>query len=177
LNELIIELEEISPKEFFGAQNSNIELLKKYFPKLKIVARGNKLTAFGDEELLEEFDRRLTMLLAHFGKYNMLDENVIERVLTSQSSDDYQTSEASGAVLVHGVGGKLIKAQTANQRKLVDSMRKNDMVFAIGPAGTGKTYTGVALAVQALKNKEVKRIILTRPAVEAGENLGFFQVI
>jgi phosphate starvation-inducible PhoH-like protein len=173
LNELIIELEEISPKEFFGAQNSNIELLKKYFPKLKIVARGNKLTAFGDEELLEEFDRRLTMLLAHFGKYNMLDENVIERVLTSQSSDDYQTSEASGAVLVHGVGGKLIKAQTANQRKLVDSMRKNDMVFAIGPAGTGKTYTGVALAVQALKNKEVKRIILTRPAVEAGENLGF----
>jgi len=173
LNELIIELEEISPKEFFGAQNSNIELLKKYFPKLKIVARGNKLKAYGDEELLDEFDRRLTMLITHFGKYNKLDENVIERVLTSQSSDDYQTSKASGEVLVHGVGGKLIKAQTANQRKLVESMRKNDMVFAIGPAGTGKTYTGVALAVKALKNKEVKRIILTRPAVEAGENLGF----
>jgi phosphate starvation-inducible PhoH-like protein len=173
LNELIIELEEISPKEFFGAQNSNIELLKKYFPKLKIVARGNKLKAYGDEELLDEFDRRLTMLMTHFGKYNKLDENVIERVLTSQSSDDYQTSKASGEVLVHGVGGKLIKAQTANQRKLVESMRKNDMVFAIGPAGTGKTYTGVALAVKALKNKEVKRIILTRPAVEAGENLGF----
>jgi phosphate starvation-inducible PhoH-like protein len=111
--------------------------------------------------------------MTHFGKYNKLDENVIERVLTSQSSDDYQTSDSSGAVLVHGVGGKLIKAQTANQRKLVESMRKNDMVFAIGPAGTGKTYTGVALAVQALKSKEVKRIILTRPAVEAGENLGF----
>ena len=173
MNELIIELEEISPKEFFGAQNSNIELLKKYFPKLKIVARGNKLKAYGDEELLDEFDRRLTMLMTHFGKYNKLDENVIERVLTSQSSDDYQTSKASGEVLVHGVGGKLIKAQTANQRKLVESMRKNDMVFAIGPAGTGKTYTGVALAVKALKNKEVKRIILTRPAVEAGENLGF----
>jgi phosphate starvation-inducible PhoH-like protein len=173
LNELIIELEEISPKEFFGAQNSNIELLKKYFPKLKIVARGNKLKAYGDEELLDEFDRRLTMLITHFGKYNKLDENVIERVLTSQSSDDYQTSKASGDVLVHGVGGKLIKAQTANQRKLVESMHKNDMVFAIGPAGTGKTYTGVALAVKALKNKEVKRIILTRPAVEAGENLGF----
>ena len=173
MNELIIELEEISPKEFFGAQNANIELLKKYFPKLKIVARGNKLKAFGDEELLNEFDRRLTMLMTHFGKYNKLDENVIERVLTSQSSDDYQTSDSSGAVLVHGLGGKLIKAQTANQRKLVESMRINDMVFAIGPAGTGKTYTGVALAVQALKNKEVKRIILTRPAVEAGENLGF----
>ena len=173
MNELIIELEEISPKEFFGAQNANIELLKKYFPKLKIVARGNKLKAFGDEELLEEFDRRLNMLMTHFGKYNKLDENVIERVLTSLTSDDYATTEASGEVLVHGVSGRLIKAQTANQRKLVESMRKNDMVFAIGPAGTGKTYTGVALAVKALKNKEVKRIILTRPAVEAGENLGF----
>ncbi len=173
LNELILELEEISPKEFFGPQNVNITLLKKYFPKLKIVARGNKIKAYGDEELLEEFDRRMTMLMVHFGKYNKLDENVIERVLTSQTSDDYSTSKQSGEVIVHGVGGKLIKAQTANQRKLVESIRKNDMVFAIGPAGTGKTYTGVALAVRALKNKEVKRIILTRPAVEAGENLGF----
>jgi len=173
LNELILELEEISPKEFFGAQNANITLLKKYFPKLKIVARGNKIKAYGDEELLEEFDRRMTMLMTHFGKYNKLDENVIERVLTSQTSHDYATSTQSGEVIVHGVGGKLIKAQTANQRKLVENIRKYDMVFAIGPAGTGKTYTGVALAVQALKNKEVKRIILTRPAVEAGENLGF----
>ncbi|WP_299110331.1 PhoH family protein [uncultured Winogradskyella sp.] len=173
MNELILELEEITPKEFFGAQNANIELLKKYFPKLKIVARGNKIKAYGDEDLLEEFDRRMTMLIKHFAKYNKLDENVIERVLTSHSSDDYKTSAKSGEVIVHGVGGKLIKAQTANQRKLVESMRKNDMVFAIGPAGTGKTYVGVALAVQALKAKEVKRIILTRPAVEAGENLGF----
>ncbi len=173
MNEIVIELEEISPKEFFGAQNTNIALLKKYFPKLKIVARGNKIKALGDEELLEEFDRRMGMLLKHFAKYNKLDENVIERVLTSQSSDDYTTSKKSGETIVHGVNGKLIKAQTANQRRLVELMRKNDMVFAIGPAGTGKTYTGVALAVQALKNKEVKRIILTRPAVEAGENLGF----
>ena len=173
MNELIIELEEITPKEFFGAQNVNIELLKKYFPKLKIVARGNKIKAYGDEDLLEEFDLRMTMLMSHFAKYNKLDENVIERVLTSASSQDYTTSEKSGEVIVHGVGGKLIKAQTANQRKLVDAVKKNDMVFAIGPAGTGKTYTGVALAVQALKRKEVKRIILTRPAVEAGENLGF----
>ncbi|WP_426430212.1 PhoH family protein [Winogradskyella sp. HB-48] len=173
MNELILELEEITPKEFFGAHNANIELLKKYFPKLKIVARGNKIKAYGDEDLLEEFDTRMMMLMKHFGKYNKLDENVIERVLTSNSSEDYTTSETSGEVIVHGVGGKLIKAQTVNQRKLVESIRKNDMVFAIGPAGTGKTYTGVALAVQALKNKEVKRIILTRPAVEAGENLGF----
>lgn len=173
MNELIIELEEIAPKEFFGEHNTNIELLKKYFPKLKIVARGNKIKAFGDQELLEEFDRRLTMLMNHFAKYNKLDENVIERVLTSQSSDDYNTSAKSGTVLVHGVNGKQIKALTVNQRKLVESMHKNDMVFAIGPAGTGKTYVGVALAVQALKNKEVRRIILTRPAVEAGEKLGF----
>lgn len=173
MNELIIELEEIAPKDFFGEQNANIELLKKYFPKLKIVARGNKIKAYGDEDVLEEFDRRMDMLTAHYAKYNRLDENTIERVLTSESKEDYTTSEQSGEVIVHGVGGKLIKAITLNQRRLVESMRQNDMVFVIGPAGTGKTYTGVALAVQALKNKEVKRIILTRPAVEAGENLGF----
>jgi phosphate starvation-inducible PhoH-like protein len=173
LNELDIELSEINPREFFGLQNANIELLKKYFPKLKIVARGNRIKAFGDEELLEEFDKRLNMLLEHFGKYNKLDENVIERVLTSEKKEDYDTSSESGEVLVHGVSGRLIKAQTANQRKLVELTKKNDMVFAVGPAGTGKTYTGVALAVKALKEKEVRKIILTRPAVEAGENLGF----
>ncbi|SHI57665.1 PhoH family protein [Aquimarina spongiae] len=173
MNELIIELTEINPREFFGLQNSNIQLLKKYFPKLKIVARGSKMKVYGDEDMLEEFDTRLNMLLEHFGKYNKLDENIIERVLTSESKADYETSKNSGETLVHGVGGKLIKAQTANQRKLVECSYKNDMVFAIGPAGTGKTYTGVALAVKALKEKQVKRIILTRPAVEAGENLGF----
>ncbi len=173
MNELIIELSEINPREFFGQRNSNIELLKQYFPKLKIVARGNKLKAYGDSDLLEEFDRRFNMLMDHFGKYNKLDENVIERVLTSVSKSDYETSKESGETIVHGVSGKLIKPQTANQRKLVEMAAKKDLVFAIGPAGTGKTYVGVALAVKALKDKEVKRIILTRPAVEAGENLGF----
>ncbi len=173
MNELIIELTEINPREFFGLQNSNIQILKKYFPKLKIIARGSKIKVYGDEELLEEFDKRFNMLLEHFGKYNKLDENAIERVLTSDDSTDYTTSAKSGEVLVHGVGGKIIKAQTPNQRRLVELMEVNDMVFAIGPAGTGKTYTGVALAIKALKNKQVKRIILTRPAVEAGENLGF----
>jgi phosphate starvation-inducible PhoH-like protein len=173
LNELILELEEISPKEFFGAQNVNIALLKKYYPKLKIVARGNKIKAYGDEDLLEEFDRSMTKLMVHFGKYNKLDENSIERVLMGGHTEDFGSHTQNGDVILHGVGGRIIKAETANQRKMVESMRKNDMVFAIGPAGTGKTYTGVALAVQALKNKEVKRIILTRPAVEAGENLGF----
>jgi len=173
LNELILELTEINPREFFGQGNENINLLKKYFPKLKIVARGNKIKVYGDEELLEEFDKRFDMLTAHFAKYNKLDENAIERVLTATNSDDNKSSEKASETLVHGVAGRLIKAQTVNQRRLVDAAKKNDMVFAIGPAGTGKTYTGVALAVKALKEKQVKRIILTRPAVEAGENLGF----
>lgn len=173
MNELVIELSEINPRDFFGEQNAHIELLKKYFPKLKIVARGNKLRIYGDEELLEEFDKRFNMLIDHYGKFNKLDENTMERVLTSESREEYDTSSASGEVLVHGVSGRLIKALTANQRRLVELMNKNDMVFAIGPAGTGKTYTGVALAVKALKEKQVRRIILTRPAVEAGENLGF----
>ena len=172
MNELVLELTEISPREFFGKQNENIELLKKYFPKLKIVARGSKIKVYGDEELLEEFDKRFDMLTEHFAKYNKLDENAIERVLTSNGEEE-NSSKSSGEVLVHGVSGRLIKAQTANQRRLVDASKKNDMVFAIGPAGTGKTYTGVALAVKALKEKQVRKIILTRPAVEAGENLGF----
>ncbi|WP_343486581.1 PhoH family protein [Allomuricauda sp. d1] len=173
MNELIIELTEISPRDFFGHQNETVELLKKYFPKLKIVARGSKIKVYGDEELLEEFDKKFDALTNQFAKYNKLDENMIERVLTSNGQEDYQSSKSSGDVLVHGVSGRLIKAQTVNQRKMVDACTKNDMVFAIGPAGTGKTYTGVALAVKALKEKQVRRIILTRPAVEAGENLGF----
>lgn len=172
MNELVIEIADINPRDFFGHQNVNLDLLKKYFPKLKLVARGNRIKAYGEEEILGEFDRRMEMLLAHFGKFNTLDEEVMERILTAEDQE-YQSSEEMGDVLVHGVSGKLIRPQTANQRKLVKLMEKNDMVFAIGPAGTGKTYTGVALAVQALKEKQVKRIILTRPAVEAGENLGF----
>ena len=173
MNELKLELTEISPREFFGHQNEHINLLKKHFPKLKIVARGSKIKVYGDQPLLDEFDKRFHMLTSHFTKYNKLDENAIERVLMGNGEDDYEGSKHSADVLVHGVNGKLIKAQTPNQRRLVDAIGLNDMVFAIGPAGTGKTYTGVALAVRALKNKQVKRIILTRPAVEAGENLGF----
>ncbi|SMG19430.1 PhoH family protein [Arenibacter troitsensis] len=173
MNELIIELTDISPREFFGQNNENIDLLKKHFPKLKIVARGNKIKVYGDEDLLDEFDRKFDLLTAHYAKYNKLDENSIERLLASNGQEVLESSEISGEVLVHGVSGRLIKAQTVNQRRLVDAARNNDMVFAVGPAGTGKTYTGVALAVKALKEKQVKRIILTRPAVEAGENLGF----
>ncbi len=173
MNELILELTDINPRDFFGDRNANIDLLKKSFPQLKIVARGNKIKVYGDPPSLEEFEKRFQMLTEHFSKYNKLDENGIERILSSNGKEDYVSSATSSDVLVHGVNGRMVKAQTVNQRRLVDAMGKNDMVFAIGPAGTGKTYTGVALAVRALKNKEVKRIILTRPAVEAGENLGF----
>ena len=129
MNELIIELTEVNPREFFGFHDANIQLLKKYFPKLKIVARGSKLKVYGDEEMLEEFDTRISMLLDHFGKYNKMDENVIERILTSDSESDYETPATSDNTLVHGVGGRIIKAQTANQRKLVASATKKRYGF------------------------------------------------
>lgn len=173
MNEIIIELTDIGPREFFGRENAHIEILKKYFPKLKIVARGTKIKAFGDDEVLDVFDKKISQLLDFYAKYNKIDENSIERILMSDSREEYDTHTDGSDVIVHGVSGKPIKAQTVNQRKLVAKMAKNDLVFAVGPAGTGKTYTGVALAVQALKNKQVRRIILTRPAVESGENLGF----
>lgn len=172
MNERLIELTDINPNDLFGPRNANIAILKKYYPKLKIVARGSKLKAFGDPEILDEFEKKVRMLINHFNKYNKLDENSIERTITSDEVSQKSFGKVEG-VLVHGVGGKLIKAQSPNQQKMVDFMKKNDMLFAVGPAGTGKTYTAVALAVRALKEKEVKRIILTRPAVESGEKLGF----
>ena len=156
--------------------NETVVLLKKYFPKLKIVARGNKIKAYGDEAILEEFESRFDLLTSHFARYNKLDENSLERILTSGPNEATALKEipvSSDVTLVHGVNGRKIKAQTLNQRRLVEAIQQNDMVFAIGPAGTGKTYTGVAMAVKALKEKQVRRIILTRPAVEAGESLGF----
>jgi len=173
LNEIKIDLTDVNSQEFFGEQNAHIEKFRSYFPKLKVVARGNTLKAFGEEEVLEEFEKRINMLITHFGKYNSLTNEIIERVVTAHDKSDYDSGSGNDPFIVHGVSGKLIKAQTHNQQKLVNLANENDMVFAIGPAGTGKTYTAVALAVKALKGKEVKRIILTRPAVEAGENLGF----
>ncbi len=173
MNERIIELTEINPNDFFGAHNSTIEQLKKYFPKIKIVARGSKLKIYGEPELLDEFEKRLEMLVKFFNRYNKLDENSIERILTSSGKEEKTLGSKSKDILVHGVNGKHIRPQTENQRKMVSMMQKNDMLFAVGPAGTGKTYTAVALAVKALKEKEVRKIVLTRPAVESGENLGF----
>ncbi len=173
MNERTLELTEINPKDFFGAHNSTIDQLKRYFPKIKIVARGSKLKIYGEAEILDEFEKRVDSLIRYYHRYNKLDENSIERIITSATEESDNTNTNSKDVLVHGVSGRLIKAQTQNQRKMVQLMAKNDMLFAVGPAGTGKTYTAVALAVKALKEKQVRRIILTRPAVESGENLGF----
>ena len=174
MNEISIQLAEVNPTVFYGGSKSNnIAILKRYFPKLKIVARGDIVTAYGEEEVLEEFEKQMDRLMMHYGKYNSLDESTVEKILTSSSEDNFGLDEADVQTILHGVGGKIIKARTINQARLVDSIATNDLVFAVGPAGTGKTYTGVAMAVKALKNKEVKRIVLTRPAVEAGENLGF----
>ena len=173
MNEIKIDLNEVNSQEFFGNQNSNITKLRTYFPKIKIIARGSTLKAYGEENILEEFSKRTDMLIAHFGKYNILNEEIIERIILARDNDKEVLKGGTEAVILYGVGGKIIKAKTLNQKRLVEFMNIKDMVFAIGPAGTGKTYTGVALAVKALKEKQVKRIILTRPAVEAGENLGF----
>ncbi len=167
-----IELGGINAAAFFGVNNQNLKHLKSFFPKLSIVARGHKIIVKGEEETIDQFELKLSLLLRHFERFNSLSENNIDNLMLSDGEKLLHTDNGS-ETLVHGNGGVKIKARTVNQKKLVDSIQKNDMVFAIGPAGTGKTYTAVALAVKALKAKEVKRIVLTRPAVEAGENLGF----
>ena len=172
MNELEIILSDVSPQEFFGNQNINLELLKSYFPKLKIIARGNQINAYGEIEILDKFEKRVNLLSDKFAYENYLNPEEIERILMSDS-DEFLKLKKNESFIIHGVRGKIIKAKTTNQLKLVNLINQNDMVFAIGPAGTGKTYTAVAMAVNALKEQKVKRIILTRPAVEAGENLGF----
>jgi len=172
LQEKVIKIESIDPKDFFGPQNKNIKVLKSNFPNLKIVARGSQIKAYGKSEDLSELEIRINKIINYFLKYNIISDNEIETLIT-KSDTELETSAESHKPILHGVSGRIIKARTLNQRKIIDSVINNDMVFAIGPAGTGKTYTGIALAVKALKNKNVKRIILTRPAIEAGENLGF----
>lgn len=174
MNERIISLASINPMEIYGVNDKNMNLIKSFFPKLKIIARGDVVKAMGNDEDLEEFEEKFNLLLVNYDQFGVLSDVDIEQILNDNDpAMSVKENGDGGDVLVHGRSGLLVKALTRNQKRLVESSGKNDLVFAIGPAGTGKTYTAVALAVRALKRKEVKRIILTRPAVEAGENLGF----
>ncbi|MBR9832913.1 PhoH family protein [bacterium] len=171
--EKIIDISAVSPVELYGVNDKKLEIIKKKFPKVKLIARGDELKAIGGETAIEEFELKLGMLIQHIIKFKQLTESNIDHLLDGDLEVAQRTLKDSSDILVFGNHGLMVRPRTPNQRKLVKAIDENDMVFAIGPAGTGKTYTAVALAVRALKNKEVKRIILTRPAVEAGENLGF----
>ncbi len=173
MSELTINIEQVNPIDFFGVNNSKLNVLKKKFPLLKVVSRGTKLKAAGSEEELEVFQDKVNILLKFLDKYGKLTPKDIDELIDDKERVEESLPDNNKNVLVYGANGNIVRARTGNQRKLVESSESNDIVFAIGPAGTGKTYTAVALAVRALKEKQVKRIILTRPAVEAGESLGF----
>jgi len=173
MTEKIFNIESYSPVEIYGVNDTNINYIKSCFPKLKFVVRGEYIKVIGEENDIIDFEKKFNMLLWHYDKFGKLSETDLQQILYSDEKEFYANNGQSSDILVHGRHGRLIKARTVNQQRMVESCEKNDLLFAIGPAGTGKTYTAVALAVRALKNREVKRIILTRPAVEAGENLGF----
>ncbi|MCA6435068.1 MAG: PhoH family protein [Bacteroidota bacterium] len=175
MTEKLITIDSVEPVEIYGVNDVKLNIIKRHFPKLKLVARGYSLKAIGEQNDILQFEKKLNMLVDYYHKTGVLTDTVIERLLgqTGDNLLEKQTDQSGSDVILFGNNGLVIKAKTDNQRRMVSSIFKNDMQFAVGPAGTGKTYTAVALAVRALKNKEVKRIILTRPAVEAGENLGF----
>ncbi len=175
MTESTFSLESYSPLEIFGINDRNINLLRDLFPKLRIVARDDTVRINGDDQDIETFSQLFSSMLMFFDNYAKLDEDDIRKLAGNGNAGEVISNfrELNADVLVHGKNGMMIRARTVNQEKMVHSIAENDMIFAIGPAGTGKTYTAVALAVRALKNKEVRRIVLTRPAVEAGENLGF----
>jgi phosphate starvation-inducible protein PhoH and related proteins len=175
LTETIINLETVNPIEFFGVNNGKLDLLKKKFPLLKILSRGTQIKLSGAPEQVENAKEKIDLIVQYLERNGHLSENYFEQILGGDDAEtvDHFVDRNPNDILVFGPNGKTVRARTANQKKLVTMAEKNDIVFAIGPAGTGKTYTAVALAVRALKNKVVKKIILTRPAVEAGESLGF----
>ena len=173
MSEKIIHIESVHPLDIFGPNDQNLEIVRNRFPKLKILSRDNYVRALGEESDLLDFEEKFTSLLVHFEKFGRLTKDDISQLLEADNGSPFLAPETSPEVLVHGKNGMLVRARTINQRRMVESCDRNDLVIAIGPAGTGKTYTAVALAVRSLKNREVNRIILTRPAVEAGENLGF----
>ena len=172
-NKVLIEkhiiLEDVDPIMFYGVGNAHLQMLKALYPKLRINGRGDVIRILGDEEEISLFEANIKKLSAHLQKYNTLNEEDILDICKGWQS----RTEAAKGVLTYSISGRPIKSRTANQQQLVDAYEKNDMVFAVGPAGTGKTYLSIALAVRALKEKQIKRIILSRPAVEAGEKLGF----
>jgi phosphate starvation-inducible PhoH-like protein len=175
LTETIINLETVNPIEFLGVNNGKIDLIKKRFPLLKILSRGTQIKLNGSPEQVAIAKEKIDLLIAYLERNGNVSEQYFEQILGGDDKDtiDNFIERHPNDVLVFGPGGKTVRARTQNQKKMVAAAEKNDVVFAIGPAGTGKTYTAVALAVRALKNKVVKKIILTRPAVEAGESLGF----
>ncbi|MDP2115161.1 MAG: PhoH family protein [Bacteroidota bacterium] len=170
--EKLIHLEGIDPLEFFGVNNAKMNLIKSFFPKLIIVYRGNDVILKGDDEEILRFEKKFHLILDHYNQFNVLPDNIINQVFMNEDGSNDSFEEEKDALLF-GINGKAIRARTPNQKVLVDACKTSDLIFAIGPAGTGKTYTAIALAVRALKNREIKRIILSRPAVEAGERLGF----
>jgi len=173
LSEKIIIVDSLDPVQFFGVHNEHLKKIKKHFPKLQIVARGNEIKVIGTDEIIEEFQEKFLVLLNYYEKYGKLDEDAINEVCGQNNPEYVKQKNPESSVILYGNDGLVIRPRTPNQLKLVETVETNDLTFAIGPAGTGKTYVAVALAVKALKNKEVRKIILTRPAVEAGENLGF----
>jgi phosphate starvation-inducible PhoH-like protein len=175
MNEKIIALDSVEPVEIYGVNDVKLNIIKKHFPKLKLIARGYSLKVMGDSNEITRFEKKLDLMVDHYHKSGVLTDTVIERLLGQNGDNILESKEdaANSDIILFGNNGLVVKAKTENQRRMLSAIVKNDMIFAVGPAGTGKTYTAVALAVKALKNKEVKRIILTRPAVEAGENLGF----
>ncbi len=175
MTETIINLESVNPIEFFGVNNGKLDLLKKKFPLLKILSRGTQIKLSGAPEQIENAKEKITLIVQYLERNGHLSQNYFEQILGGDDAEviDNFVDRNPNEILVFGPNGKSVRARTANQKRMVTAADVNDIVFAIGPAGTGKTYTAVALAVRALKNKVVKKIILTRPAVEAGENLGF----
>ncbi len=172
MSEKTLHVESVDPREIYGTNNKYLNLIKNYFPELKITARGGTIKVNGEESQIIRFEDKVSEIVEYLNRYNSLSLNQVDRILKDEMILEKDDSPESDIIL-YGTNGQAVKARTLNQRRMLKSIKHNDVIFAVGPAGTGKTYTAVALAVRALKNKEIKRIILTRPAVEAGENLGF----
>ena len=173
MTEKTLHIDGADPRELFGAQDTYLEMIREQYPALRIVARGSKVKVMGEERLIAQFVKRFEQFEAYYDKYGHVSKEVIRQCFGTAGMATDERPAADGDVIVYGNNGNIIRARTANQRRLVELFEKNDLLFAVGPAGSGKTYTAIALAVRALKEKQVRRVILTRPAVEAGEKLGF----